>query len=544
MAESAASTVGRPRYDPASPCPLRRAASLPETATEPNPELRLRDYLRPVFERKWLIALVVLVVSAGTYAYYHRQAAVFQASTQIYLGTGASVATNTAGQTSDRTVQDQATLLVSRQIAAIVARKLGQPGGAAGLTTRVAAQPSANSDFIIVTANGPTAKSAADVANGFAQAFIQITDQQHRATLTKAIQETRAQLSGIVPSTSNIPARAALSNTINQLELSLAVPSDNATQLDVAQPPVVPISPRPVRNAVFAAALSLLAAIGLAYGLERFDRRLRRVEEFGPTYGLPTLALVPHSDELAFKFDGQAALGPTLREPFRQLRTSIQLATIDRPIKRILVTSAAKGEGKSSVTRNLAIVLREWGHSVAVVDADLRRPSLTGLFGQETLHGLTTVVTGAMSLDDAIVRVPVYARGLVTLDRMASAMASPDGSSSGTLSLLGSGPLPPNPQAMLASGYTRTVLAEIAADHDILLIDSPPILLVSDGVSLMAEVDAVVIVARLGLTTRDSARSVAAFLTRIPGANPIGIVVNDVPASEGYGYGYGSTEQA
>lgn len=486
------------------------------------------------------------MVTGGTFAYYHSQSPVFQATTQIYLGTGGSAAVNSAAQqTSDRTVQDQATLLVSRQIAAIVAKKLGQPGSVAALTKRVAAQPSVNSDFIVVTANGPTAQNAAAVVNGFAQAFIQITDQQHRAALSKALQETRAQLSGIVPSTSNAAARATLNDTINQLELSLAVPSDNASQLDVAQSPLVPISPRPVRNAVFAAALSLLAAIGLAYGLERFDRRLRRVEEFGPTYGLPTLALVPHSDELTFNFDGQAALGPTLREPFRQLRTSIQLATIDRPIKRILVTSASKGEGKSSVTRNLAIVLREWGHSVAVVDADLRRPSLTVLFGQETLHGLTTVVTGGMSLDDAIVRVPVHARGLVTLDRIAASATSPDGeSSSGSLSLLGSGPLPPNPQAMLASGHTRTVLAEITADHDILLIDSPPILLVSDGVSLMSEVDAVVIVARLGLTTRDSARSVAAFLDRIPGANPIGIVVNDVPASEGYGYGYGNAELA
>jgi Mrp family chromosome partitioning ATPase/capsular polysaccharide biosynthesis protein len=518
---------------------------LPDQLPVEPQELHARDYLRPVLTRKWIVLLIVLLATGGTYAFYSREPPVYEASTKIFVGNSSGPVEGAAPSISDRTIQNQATLLKSREVAVAVADRLGRRSEATKLAASVAAQPSSGSDFVLITAHRPTARDAALVANAFAQAFVDIRSRAQRAEITKAIRETRAQLDSLPARQRNDADRAALRETIRRLQLSLAVPPGSAKQVDPALAPASPIAPRPKRNALFALVLSLIAAIALAFGLERFDRRLRRIEDVEPLYRLPLLAVLPHSEDVALRIDSQAALSPPFKESFRQLRANIQLAAISRPLKRILVTSAISGEGKSIVVRNLAIAFRESGLRVAVVDADLRRPALARLFSEEPPHGLTDVLTGGQSLGEALVTVPVHARGLGTLAQI-QALPTPatngapgDAAKSEVISLLAAGPQPANPPAVLATERTRLVLNEVADQHDIVLIDSPPLLAVSDAVSLAPEVDAVIVVARLGLTTRDTARNAAELLARIPGAQPIGAIINDVSKFEGYGYGYG-----
>jgi Mrp family chromosome partitioning ATPase/capsular polysaccharide biosynthesis protein len=513
------------------------AATAPPTSND----LHLRDYVRPILDRKWFITVVVILVTAGTYLYYNRQPRIYEASTTVYVGSQASGAGSAVLPISQRTVADEATLIVSGQVAAAVASKLGRPAAAAALAGSVSATPAATSDFIAITAEQGAPAQAAVVANGFAQAFITITGQQQRTSLTKQLRATRAQLAQLPRGPASDVQRAQLNAALGQIQLLLAAPGAGISQVDPAVPPGAPIAPRPVRNALFAFAISLLAALGIAFGLERFDRRFRRPEEIGPAYGLTPLATVPHSADLAYKVDDEAALGPDVRESFRQLRTAIQLSSLDRPIRRILVTSAVAGEGKSTVVRNLALAFHEWGHRVAVVDADLRRPTMVAMFGEPHEFGLTSVLTGAAALEDALVDIRVNPRGRDTLAEVTK-LAGPSSNGSpkaDMVSLLTSGPLPTNAQAVLAADKTHALLNQLGAHHDIVLIDSPPLLLVSDAISLMGDVDAVIIVARLGLTTRDDARNVSELIKRIPDARAIGVVVNDVSAFESYGYGYG-----
>jgi Mrp family chromosome partitioning ATPase len=198
--------------------------------------------------------------------------------------------------------------------------------------------------------------------------------------------------------------------------------------------------------------------------------------------------------------------------------------------------------------RNLSIVLREAGHSVAVVDTDLRQPALSRMFGQEPEAGLTDVLVGHQQLEDALVSIPVQAQGLDTLARIESRTGAAtarggngDGPGHGAevVSLLSSGPQPADPQTVLGSTRTREILEQLSTLHDVVLIDSPPLLHVSDAVALAPWVDAVIIVARYGVVTRDQARRVSEVLAAIPGVNPIGVVVNGVPEAEGHGFGYG-----
>jgi capsular exopolysaccharide synthesis family protein len=496
--------------------------------------LQLRDYLRPIVQRKWLVLLIVLLATGGVYAYYAHKPKVYEASTKVLITPTANPLDPSSSDLSDRDVQNQAALLTSRDVATTVARRLGRRRQAADLAASVTAQALSGSDFVVIAARRAGASDAARVANAFAKAFIDLRTKADRKRLSQALAVARAQLAQIPDTSSNAANRASLLVTIRQLQLTRSVSSRPASRVDPAVPPGAALGPHTFRSTALAFVLSLIGAIGLAYGLEAFDRRVRRLEEFAPLYGMPILAVIPHSEEVAIRNDGRAALSPAFKEPLRQLRTNIQLSSRDRPVKRILVTSAIAGEGKSTLVRNLAIVFREGGLRVAVVDSDLRRPALARLFNEQAQPGLTDVLTGRQSLDDALVTVPVQVRGLGTLAQIGAVSTV----QTKVISFLASGPQPPDPQTVLAADRTRVVLQAVGADHDIVLIDSPPLLHVTDAVTLASWVDAVIVVARLGWVTRDNARRLSEVLGTIPGAHPIGVVLNDVPPAEGAGYGF------
>lgn len=191
-------------------------------------------------------------------------------------------------------------------------------------------------------------------------------------------------------------------------------------------------------------------------------------------------------------------------EAYRQLRTNIQFASLDRPLHTLLVTSTGPEEGKSTTLANLAITLAQTGSSVILVDCDLRRPSLHELFGVASTPGLTNLV-----LDSPHQEIPLLESGVPSLR------------------LLPSGPLPPNPSELLGSQRMGEIIQQLKSQADYVLFDSPPIVAVTDAAVLATKSDGVLLVIRAGKTKREMAQKAKALLDRV-NANFLGVVLNNV----------------
>ena len=204
-------------------------------------------------------------------------------------------------------------------------------------------------------------------------------------------------------------------------------------------------------------------------------------------------------------------------EAFRGLRANLQYLSVKRPLQTILVTSGSAEQGKTTVAANLAIAIARSGATVVALEGDLRRPALATAFGREHQSaGLTGALVGASDLEASLEDV------------------TPDGGA-GFLSLIPSGPLPPNPSELLASLQMTHLLERLSSLYDYVLIDSPPLLLVADTLELARKVDGVVVVARRNQVTTEEAREVRDLVERL-GVNLLGVVLTDVePIGSYYG---------
>lgn len=191
-------------------------------------------------------------------------------------------------------------------------------------------------------------------------------------------------------------------------------------------------------------------------------------------------------------------------EAYRQLRTNIQFAGVDKPIKSILITSPGVEEGKSATLANLAVSFAQTGRPVVLVDCDLRRPSIHELFGLQNHGGVTTCLAHG-----DYEKLPLVETGVPNLR------------------LLPAGPTPPNPSELLGSQRMVGLLAELEKTADYVLIDTPPVVAVTDAAVLAPRVDAVVLVIRAGKTKREMARRAKTILDRVK-ANLLGVVMNNV----------------
>lgn len=522
----------------------------PQTTTPP----RFADYVRPLTSRWWLILIAVVVATGGVYAYYAHKPNVYDSSTLVYYHDPGDPVTGIPSPVStDRNVANEATLVYSRTTAVAVARRIAYPGTPEELLQHVSITSRAGEDFVQVSAQAGDPRQSARIANGFAQQLVSSLNGAVTLRVENALKLSQAQYAQLPHGAAEGAQSANLADQINRLQLALKVPSTVSTQVAAALPPASPSSPKPVKDALFALLLSLIAAITLAYGLERFDRRLKNPDEMEHAYARPLLAVLPHTSDPAPLHDGEPALGPDFREPFRILRTNLELASVDSPPRTIVISSAMPGEGKSTVVRNLALAYREAGKRVAVVDLDLRHPALGPLFGVPMGPGMTDVLRRDAELHDAAMQIGV---GLPVIDEFARSdgagltMHSGANGRNGAVThnpevtLLLSGARPANPPAVLASERLVEVLDALREYNDVVLIDSAPVLVVTDTVPLLRYADAALFVGRLEVTTRDTAKRLVEFLARVPGVNLLGVVANDLSRSDagayGYGYGYGA----
>lgn len=202
-------------------------------------------------------------------------------------------------------------------------------------------------------------------------------------------------------------------------------------------------------------------------------------------------------------------------EAYRTLRTNIQFAGLDQPCRCIVVTSATAGEGKTTSVANFGVVSAQAGSRVCLVDSDLRKPSLHRIFGFDNARGLTTALVEGSSLAD--VARPTRVPGL---------------------SLVTSGPLPPNPAELVGSKRMRDLLDGATAAFDLVICDSPPVIAVADAVALAAQSDGVILIVRVGVVAHDVIRRAIEQIQAVKG-NILGVLLNDVDLDrDGYHYRY------
>ncbi|MDP9164488.1 MAG: polysaccharide biosynthesis tyrosine autokinase [Actinomycetota bacterium] len=294
-------------------------------------------------------------------------------------------------------------------------------------------------------------------------------------------------------------------------------------KVSITQPallPTKPSSPKPASNLFLGLFLGLLLGVGIAIARESLDNRVQGTEHAEQLVGAPVLGAIAF-DKSAKKEPLIVHVAPTSvrAEAFRTMRTNLQFVDVDHELRSVVITSSIPGEGKSTTSCNLAISLAQAGARVILVEADLRRPKIAEYMGMEGAVGLTTVLVGGATLADAL----QDWGGL-------------------PLRVLTSGALPPNPSELLGSAQMDHVLRELEALADVVIIDAPPILPVTDAAVLGAVTSGVVMVVSAEKTRRDQVKRAASNVQSVGGI-VLGTVFNKVPRkgvdSYGYGYGYG-----
>jgi polysaccharide biosynthesis transport protein len=308
--------------------------------------------------------------------------------------------------------------------------------------------------------------------------------------------------------------------------------SNNIREVDIARTPGSPAEPNIPRNLGFAFVLGLTSGVGLAFLLEGIDNTVRTPEQAQAISGLPSLGMIPMGSKNSADNGSKRGLIVTgtkepvelvtqsrpqsqMAESYRALRTSLLLTTLGAPPKTILITSALPREGKTTTSINTAVVLAQKGTRVLLIDADLRRPSIHKALGLGPRVGLSNVLTGGATLQQATIRSSVLPN----------------------LYILPAGTPPPNPAELMASAQMLDLLAELREQYDHVIVDTPPTLSVTDAVVLSTRVDAVVLVIRSAQTTKPALRRSRDILAQV-NARVAGVLLNavDLDSADYYYY--------
>jgi capsular exopolysaccharide synthesis family protein len=416
------------------------------------------------------------------------------------------------------------------------AQRLGR-----GLTReKVSASLSVNaqgeSNIVDVSATTASAALAADIANTYTARFVTEQQNSNHQYYASALALVNKQLAALSRRQRASAAGVALENRAQSLGVLAELHSGSVQLAQAAVVPTAPSSPKTGRNTVLGAFLGLLLGFGVAFLIERFDRRIREPKDLAEIYHLPLLGVVPESSALAgparsngYAFD---ALPGGEAEAFQLLRAHLTYFNIDRRLRTLLIASAAPGDGKTTVARHLAAASARMGSRVLLMEVDLRRPTVARQLAIRSRPGLADVLIEVVEMRAAIQS--------IQLDRVFA-----QGSEGRTLDVLVAGAvMPPNPAALIESAAMESVLEQAKSEYDLVVIDTPPLTAVSDAFPLLGKVDGVVIVGWVGRNRRDVAQRLHETLDGA-GAPLLGVVANGFsPRGLGaYGYHYAYTQE-
>lgn len=465
-------------------------SSQTETAETTTRGRDVRDFVQ-LLRRYWVGELAIVMLTIGLVAALTAvQPRVYEstASGLTQAATGESLSMAFAGESLAKSRAESYVRVANSDAVADRARKiLGTDRSIGDLLGHIQASLPADTAVIEITARASTPDGAAKLANAWI------------AALTEQVRALEAP------------------------EGAIAEPAISFVALASARPPYFPSSP----NVQTALVLAILAGIALAvvYGLLRqhFDRRIRSVEQIERLLGAPVIGTIPASPALEDRrrvTDSDSADDAvelfTISESLRELRTNLSYIDVDEPPKVIVVTSSIPGEGKSTLTANLADAIASANSNVVVIDCDLRRPMQSTLFSLRSGVGLTDVLSGRVDLNDAL-QAP---------------------SDSPHLRVLGAGRVPPNPSELLGSRTMRELVSALA-DVAIVILDAPPLLSVTDAAIMGTIADGVVITVGAKQVTGEQLEKAYRSVVRVNG-KVLGVVLNKIPPRgiDSHDYGY------
>jgi capsular exopolysaccharide synthesis family protein len=478
--------------------------------------------LLPVLRRQWAVLLVCVVVLPGTALCVSLlRTPLYESSVSLLFrdpGFDEKLFGNGVLLPSDDDTRQAATNLelVSLPIVAMrTARALGGDITADDIRDRLRIEQRGDSNLVRIAVRDPDPDRAARIANAFARTCIGFRRDADRLKIRETIELVRRRLEAM-PSSA---ASASLAPRLQELEILESLQTGN---VEIAEPAIaanVPVAPRPVRNTAFGLLLGLLLGAGLALLREQLDRRIRTAHEASELIGRPLLASIPAFHGRQARELGLGHLPRERLEDFRLLRAGLLFFNLDRAVRSVLVTSPGPGDGKSTTAWNLAIVAGTTGDRVLLIEADLRRPALTErhrLVAESV--GLSGVLVGQADIEDAVLTVALEP-------------PEPAAQAGGCLQVLPAGRLPPNPTDLLELSRMRELLIEAEQDYDLVVIDTPPASIVSDPIPLLSAVSGVIVVVRVGRTTRDAVSSLRRVLEN-SGATTLGVVANGIAKPE------------
>jgi capsular exopolysaccharide synthesis family protein len=442
----------------------------------------LTDYLRALRKRWWMIVLSAVVGTALGTVLVFQQTPVYQGTVTFFATTPSTDASSSlqGDLFGQQRVNSYVSLLSSQSLAERVLDRTGLD-----LSTR----------NVMSSIEG-----RADLNTVLLTAYVRDSSPAQAESMTEAVAEEFPDL-------------------VEEIE-SQSGTKEAPVRLDVVSGPVMtPYAVSPQKRLWVAAGfmLGLMVGVGLALLRALLDRSVRSPDTLREATRTPVLGRIP--------FDSSSKRSPVLKEgdkrwtrseAFRQLRTNLQFVDIEEPVRVLVVTSSLAGEGKSSTAANLAATFAETGKRVLLVDADLRRPRLANMLGLEWAVGLTNVLAGQVQLSEVV---------------------QPWGSHG--LEFLASGPHPPNPSELLGSNHMVTLLAEARQRYDLVIVDTAPLLPVTDGAIAAARADGALVVVRHGKTRLAEVERAVESLRAVD-ARVLGTVLNRSPVKGDGAYGYDS----
>ncbi|MBN1629541.1 MAG: hypothetical protein JW990_07250 [Thermoleophilia bacterium] len=519
--------------------------------------VRLEDYVRIILSRAWIIILALVIVVGATLCVSLATTPQYRASAQVIYRPndleGAVSGYELAGYSSynDRIIESAVTAINNDlALAEAVKAQLGSAEAASSYMDIVEVTTEKGSDVVGIDATSADPEEAADVANAYAEQFVIHQRDADRAVVVDALSAIEERISQLDTADYESGYALILQEKAEDLRILESMQNGRFLVLSRAAVPDAPYTPQITRNVILALIVGLVLGVGLAFLLEYFDKRIKDEKMLEAELGVPVLAGIPlitkrrtHGDE-----EPGAPVGftdsPVMLEAFRTLRSSLQYFNLDTKQNVWLITSGMPQEGKSITTANLGLSLALSGKRVVVLEADLRRPMVHEYLAISQEPGLSNLLAGNKRMGDVL----QFIKADRFMPRGNQNQAGEDRSAQlqRNLYAIASGPLPPNPAELLASERMTKLIESLVGMTDCLLIDTAPVLAVSDALTVARHADGVIVVSRMGEATKDQIREMRAIFER-SGTRVIGAVAMGVRRSpsyyrrQSYGYVYGQS---
>jgi non-specific protein-tyrosine kinase len=495
----------------------------------------LYRYFNIIWRRFWIIALSTILFGVSVYLISKQMTPIYQATTTVLINEAPATKTTdyTAIVTSERLAQTYAQLMSKQPVLERVISELQLQLTPAQLKERIFIQPVNDTTLIEVRAEDADPEQAALITNSVVAEFSkqnrELQASRYAATkksleeqldrLNESIQKIETDLLSLGDSRDNQVERDRLEanqaqnrqtytyllQSYEQVRLVEAQSTSNIVQVEPATIPGAPIRPRTFINTVVAAMIGFLLAIGVILLVEALDDTLKGPDEVTSQLGLPVLGIIPkHEITEGAPITITYPRSP-VTEAFRTLRTNIQYASVDKRIHSLLVTSPSPAEGKSTVAVNLSVVLAQNERTTVVLDADLRRPRVHHVLGIPNIKGLSNLfVSNDLELGDFFQSTAIDKLRVIT-----------------------AGDVPPNPSELLGSEKMQVILGALKDQAEFVVIDSPPVMAVTDSAVLAPKVDGVILVVKPGETQLAIANKTVEMLRR-GDVHLLGVVMNEV----------------